>query len=557
MNINANKKKNAACAGLAAILFIFIVVPVITVFIRAVVDEDGCLDFSSAVNTIANSENTHTIINSLLLGTVVVIISSVIAFPLAFLLVKTRLARHKWLDIVLMIPFMTPPYISSMGWILFMQKKGLFQQLFPNTGNFSEGFFSFFGLALIMSFHAFPFMTTILKNAILNIDNSLNESAAVCGGGFFYRLRRVTFALLKGNYAIGVLLVFVKTLSEYGTPATFGRKIGFYVFTTDIHRYATTAPIDFGKSAGLSSVLVTICMAMWLVQSYITNKNTYNLVGGKGRKNFSASNGISSELLGGVYIGLIIFLAIGIPYFSVIVTSLIKLRGYGMAAGNYTLEHYSLLFTENEKAVKAMGTSFFLAVISSTIASCLGTIIVAVTHKMQRFKKCIMAQALLPEMLPNIVLVIGLMIFWNKIYKIFPLYNTIWFMVLVFTIMFLPYSVQYVSSAIMQINDNLIQAAKVSGASSLYIFRRITFPLILKGIISGWMMIFIIVFRELVASSLIAPPDTLTVSTFIVREFEQGSVSTGMAMAVICVLLTTTALIVLNQLTSRTKGAKK
>ncbi|MDD4843500.1 MAG: iron ABC transporter permease [Anaerotignum sp.] len=555
MNINANKKKNAACLSLAAILFIFIVVPVITVFIRAVVNEDGCLNFSSAVNTIANSENMQTIINSLLLGTVVVIISSIIAFPLAFFLAKTRLARHKWLDIVLMIPFMTPPYISSMGWILFMQKKGLFQQLFPSTGDFSQGFFSFFGLALIMSLHVFPFMTTILKNALLNIDNSLNESAAVCGGGFFYRLRRVTLALLKGNYAIGVLLVFVKTLSEYGTPATFGRKIGFYVFTTDIHRYATTAPIDFGKSAGLSSVLVTICMAMWLVQSYITNKNTYNLVGGKGRKNFSVSNGFRVELLGGVYIGLILFLAIGIPYFAVIVTSLIKLRGYGMTAGNYTLAHYSLLFTENPKAVNAMGTSFFLAVISATLASVLGTLTVAVTHKMKRFKKIIMAQTLLPEMLPNIVLVIGFMIFWNKLYKILPIYNTIWFMVLVFTMMFLPYSVQYVSSAIMQMNDNLIQAARVSGGDSLYIFRRITFPLILKGMVSGWMMIFIIVFRELVASSLIAPPDTLTVSTFIVREFEQGSVSTGMAMAVICVLLTTTALIALNQLTSRKKGA--
>lgn len=34
-------------------------------------------------------------------------------------------------------------------------------------------------------------------------------------------------ALLKGNYAIGVLLVFVKTLSEYGTSATLDRKIGF------------------------------------------------------------------------------------------------------------------------------------------------------------------------------------------------------------------------------------------------------------------------------------------------------------------------------------------
>ena len=75
---------------------------------------------------------------------------------------------------------------------------------------------------------------------------------------------------------------------------------------------------------------------------------------------------------------------------------------------------------------------------------------------------------------------------------------------------------------------------------------RKTLPLIRQGIATGWMMTFIIAFRELVTASLIAPPNTLVVSTFIVREFEQGSVSVGMAMAVLCVLFSTTALLILN-----------
>lgn len=126
-------------------------------------------------------------------------------------------------------------------------------------------------------------------------------------------------------------------------------------------------------------------------------------------------------------------------------------------------------------------------------------------------------------------------------------------MVLVYVVMFLPYSIQYTSSALMQIGPNLQLAGKVCGGSSVYVFRRVTFPLLFKGVLSGWMMIFIISFRELVASSLISPPNVLTVSTFIVREFEQGSVSVGMAMAVICVLLTTTALIILNYFVDREK----
>ena len=133
------------------------------------------------------------------------------------------------------------------------------------------------------------------------------------------------------------------------------------------------------------------------------------------------------------------------------------------------------------------------------------------------------------------------------------MYNTLGFMALVYVVMFLPYAIQYVSSSVMQIGGNLQAAGAVFGGSKFYVFRRITLPLVMKGIMSGWMMIFIISFRELVASSLIAPPNTMTVSTFIVREFEQGSVSVGMAMAVICVLLTTTSLIALNRVTGKNK----
>ncbi len=95
---------------------------------------------------------------------------------------------------------------------------------------------------------------------------------------------KVFLPLLSGNYAIGALLVFVKTLSEYGTPATLGKRIGFEVFTTEIHRHATVAPIDFGGSAALSSVLVGICLCMWFLQNYITTRKSYNLVSGKGSR---------------------------------------------------------------------------------------------------------------------------------------------------------------------------------------------------------------------------------------------------------------------------------
>ena len=114
---------------------------------------------------------------------------------------------------------------------------------------------------------------------------------------------------------------------------------------------------------------------------------------------------------------------------------------------------------------------------------------------------------------------------------------------------------QYVSSAFTQINGSLLEAGRTFGGSPSYVFRRITLPMISRGIFAGWMMIFIIAFRELVTASLIAPPNVLVVSTYINREFEQGSVSLGMAMAVLCVLITTTALLVFNYVTGKVRKA--
>ena len=551
MNKTDKDQNHFVLIGLAVVLVFLIVCPIAAIFAKAVI-VDGRLDLYHAWNILRNTENVTMIGNSFLLGVLVVVLSTVIAAPLAYLFSRTKFAKYKVFDIIFMIPFMTPPYIASRGWILFMQKNGLLQQLLPAAEGCEKVFFSLGGLVLVMSLHVFPFMLTMLKNAMRNIPSSLEEAGAVFGAGFGARVRRIFLPLLSGNYAIGALLVFVKTLSEYGTPATLGKRIGFEVFTTEIHRHATVAPIDFGGSATLSSVLVGICLVMWMLQSYITTKKSYHLVSGRGNRMAEQRLGGVATAVAWLYVMLILVIAIGVPYFSVISTSLINLRGYGLAPGNFTWGHYVELFTENTKGISALKNSVFLAVTSAAICAVLGTMLALSVHRSKsRLRRVVEMIGLLPEMLPGIVLVIGIMLFWNQIYQVIPLYNTLGIMVLAYVVLFLPYTVQYVTSSLTQVSDSLTAAGRVFGGSPLYILLHITLPLIKPGIVTGFMMTFIIAFRELVTASLIAPPNTLVVSTYIMREFEQGSVSVGMAMAVLCVLFTTSALLVLNRAVER------
>ena len=83
---------------------------------------------------------------------------------------------------------------------------------------------------------------------------SQEEAAVVYGGTFGYRFRKIIAPLFVSGYSMGALLVFVKTIGEFGTPITMGNKIGFYVLTSEIHHSASIWPIDFQRAAMLFTI---------------------------------------------------------------------------------------------------------------------------------------------------------------------------------------------------------------------------------------------------------------------------------------------------------------
>ncbi|GLI04919.1 ABC transporter permease [Paenibacillus tyrfis] len=535
------------------LLAVLVVVPLFFIFLTSVYPEQA-LDLSAPLRTILENKLGEVFWNSIWLGICVVLGTTALALPLAWILAKTSLGRHAWLDIVLLIPFMTPPYIGSMGWILFMQKNGYMEQLLPVAEAWTPKFFSVFGMVAIMSLHLFPFLYLILRNALLQIGGSKEDAAAVHGGRFFYSFRRIVLPLLLSSYAMGALLIFVKTIAEFGTPATFGRKIGFYVLTSEIHKYISSWPIDFGKATALASVLLSTCLLLWYVQTVITRRYTYRLVGGKGtRSKIYPLSGLTRLLAWG-YVIVLLVLSVGVPYFSIISASLMKLRGVGLAWSNLTLNHYVELLTWGSKSMTALLNSLGLSLAAATISVLLGTWF-ALTIKQSKTwpQRLTDLFSLLPNTVPGIVLVVGLILLWNAPWMPVPLYNTYGMVVLTYVVFFLPYTVQYVKANFSQLDDALFQAGQVFGGRPAYVFRRILLPLIVPGMLAGWMMTFTISVRELVASLMILPPSMETSATYIFAQFEQGKVSLGMAMAVVSVGLTTLMLLGIDRLSSKQK----
>lgn len=233
--------------------------------------QEGGQTFFDHLKQLGQSYHLKILLNSILLGISVVILCTLIALPLSYIMTKTTLERHQWLDLLIMVPFMTPPYIGSMGWMLTMQRNGLLEQISPIFTHITPYFFSFFGMVLIMSCHLTPFLYIILKNALMNIHQSQEEAAEIYGGTFFYRFKKIIAPLFVSGYSMGALLIFVKTIGEFGTPVTMGNRIGFRVLTSEIHHSASIWPIDFQRAALLSTLLLAVSMSVWALPTMVSD----------------------------------------------------------------------------------------------------------------------------------------------------------------------------------------------------------------------------------------------------------------------------------------------
>jgi iron(III) transport system permease protein len=530
-----------------AVLTVLIIIPVVLVLLRSFTVE-GTFHLLNPIRTILAGELGEVFVNSIRLAITVVIVTTVIAGPLAWLTGKTELARAKWIDVVLLVPFMTPPYIATMGWILFMQPRGVVDQYLPFLGVFRPLFFSFWGIVLVMSLNLYPFIYLVIKNTLMEINRSLEDAGAVHGGTFTYRMRRVILPLLFSGYTMGALLIFVKTLAEFGTPATLGRRVGFYVFTTEIYRFTNQWPIDFARGTALASVLLITSMAIWYVQQLLANKYSYSIVGGRdhGRKAYRLGKW---RFLAWAYVAFLLLLSIGVPYWSIVTSSFMQTWGRGLTAENLTIAHYAQLFTGGTLGGRALWNSLRLSFIAATAAMFLGTFLAVTIIRSQGFiRRLIDVSSLLSNTVPRIVIIVGLILFWNAPWmRNMTVYNTATMLTLTYMVAFLPYTVQYVKANFQQIDVSLFHAAQVCGASRGYITRRILFPLIRPGMVAGWIMTFIISIRELVGSLMIRPAGIETSATFIFRQFDQGAVPLGMAMAMTTVGLTTIVLVIVQK----------
>ena len=173
----------------------------------------------------------------------------------------------------------------------------------------------------------------------------------------------------------------------------------------------------------------------------------------------------------------------------------------------FSLKWYGELFRD-EKAGEALLNTLKLAVLSSIIATVLGTIAAVGLSRLKRrwVRNTMQSVTNIPMMNPDIVTAVSMLMFFVFVGSALGIASRSFLTVLIAHVTFnLPYVILSITPKIRQMDKNLLEAAADLGCTPIETFFRVELPVILPGVLSGLLMAF-----------------TLSLDDFIITQFTKG-----------------------------------
>ncbi|MCW2474344.1 iron ABC transporter permease [Candidatus Symbiopectobacterium sp. NZEC151] len=518
-----------------AILFVLVGIPVIFVVLQAVfpgLEEGSMREPLSAFIAVAQDPRLGPLLsNTFGIGIGVALLSGLLGVTLGTLRGLFHIPYARVWDLLFLIPFLIPPYISALSWMLALQTRGYLEQLF--SFKFNALLFSLPGMAIVMALNIFPVVYFAVSRSMASHGGRLADVARVHGAGPWAAFFRITLPLALPAIAASTLLAFALAIEEYGVPAAIGPHAGIQALTTGIEQRLADWPIDLSGAAVLSLLLVALALTAYTVQRALTAGKDVGTITGKPAAIVIRDPGRWTLPIIGLF-SCVAVIAVGIPVSAMLATAFSGTLSGGLSADNVTLRHFSAVLSGKNQALSALSSSMGLASGTALLTGVVGTLVAwLVTVRRVRGAALLDGLSLLPVALPGIVVGLGLILAWNRSFWPITPYNTWAILLLAYSCLLLPYPIRYVSAALRQLGPNLEAAARVHGASTLKALRYVVAPLIFPSLLAAMLLVFAVAVRELVTSLLLAPAGVQTTAIFIWRQFEQGSVGQGMAMATV------------------------
>ncbi|MRD48875.1 ABC transporter permease subunit [Caenimonas koreensis DSM 17982] len=542
----------AAVVVSGTLLGLFIVYPVLKALSSAFFTEEGRFSFLSLFERVASERNfglsclyggvrCGVAWNTLFLGVATALSTTVLGTLMALMAERAGNKYSKPLNVLAMLPIITPPFVVGLGLILLFGRAGLVNQLLEWAFgiNPTRWFYGWFGVWIAQTFAFAPIAFMIMRGVVQGVAPSLEEAAQTLRASPQRTFMTITLPLLKPGLANAFLVGFIESMADFGNPVVVGGQ--FSVLSTEIFFAIVGAQYDQGRAASLAWILTLFALGVFAVQRLVLGKQSYTTVSGKGDAGVAMA--LPPRVRKIVY-------GVALPWmaFTALVYVFAFAGGFVQTWGrDYTptLSHFSTAFSLEwgQFGLVWAGTawnSFFttikLAAISAPLTAVLGLLIAYLLARTE-FKGLAMFEfsALLAFAIPGTVLGVSYILAFNV--PPFELTGTGLIIVLCFLFRNLPVGVRAGTAAFKQLDKSLDEASIMLRASSVQTLRYVVLPLLKPALIAALVYSFVRAITTVSAVIFLVTAENELATTYIIGRVGNGDYGVALAYCTVLIVL--------------------
>lgn len=525
---------------------LFVMYPLFLILYKSGINGDtGAFTIDNFAHFFVKKFYWGTMINSLKVTVVSTVLSAVVGLPLAYLMRSVKIRGGSFLNILIVISYLSPPFIGAYAWIQMLGRNGVVTHFINDLfGIHYGGVYGFAGIVLVFTLQSFPLVYIYVSGALKNLDNSLNEAAESLGCSRMGRIWKIIVPLVMPTLLASSMLVFMRVFADFGTPMLIGE--GYQTLPVLIYnQFMGEVSGDDGFAAAICCIVIGLTIVMFFVQRFLATRNTYAMTALKPMVAEKAKG------LRNILAHLAVYLTVGLavlPQFVVIYTSFLATNGGQVFTGGFALQSYeATLFAKDNDVI---WHTYFLGLCAIAIVLVVGVLIAYLSmRKKNALNSVLDVVTMFPFIIPGSVLGIAFVFAFNKSPVI--LTGTALIMIISFAVRRMPYTVRSSAAVLGNISPSIEEAAVSLGASEMTTFRKITIPMMAPGVLSGAIMSWVTIISELSSSIILYTNSTQTLTVSIYTEVIRGNYGNASAYATILTLTSVLSLLIFYKVTGK------
>lgn len=481
-----------------------------------------------------------TLLNSFKVSIAATIASVVVGVVLGYFMSVFKVRGAKLLRMCIVMATMSAPFVGAYAWIMLLGRNGVITNFLSGLfGITMPDIYGFNGIMLVFVTQLFPLVFLYVQGAMSKMDASLMEASENLGCTGFKRFFTVVLPLISPTVLAGALLVFVRAMSDFGTPMLIGE--GYRTFTVILYNeFVGEVSQNKGFASAIAIIAILITMVVYFSQNFVAKKQAFSM---------NALHRIEKKQLHGFsnfIVHFITYVVVGIsilPQLYVVYTSFLKTSGQIYVAG-YSLQSYQDMFSCLGRSIQ---NTIVIPAVSLLIVVFLAVLIAYVAVRRRNvLSGAVDVISMIPYVIPGTVIGIAMISAFNR--EPLVLTGGMLIMVVALVVRRLPYTIRSSVAILQQIPLYVEEAALSLGSSKPKAFFTVTLPMMSSGVLSGAILSWVTLISELSTAILLYTGKTQTLTVAIYTQIVRGNYGIASAMATVLTVMTLLSLLIFNKI---------